>query len=159
MDNPEEKGKYGHLTISRVSSNMRNDFIHIEINDCTSGLIIWRGEMELEDFAKVLTGIAHVKVFHKFVPTKHTVERLGKERIIKHIIITGVNRYFDRIKDRCKKGEEVDRLTREQFKELFNEGWEILSNGVGTRQEDPNNGWSVVLVKFVDKENKNDSSD
>ena len=61
------------VSISRVSSSHRDDFISISINDDASGLMIWSGEMSMEDFAKTITAQAGLKAETKRIADKWSI--------------------------------------------------------------------------------------
>ena len=54
--------KRGWITISHVSSNVREDFVHVEI-DTHKGRILL--EMELKDYARMITGLSRQPVIIK----------------------------------------------------------------------------------------------
>lgn len=67
--------KEGKLTISRVSSTLHDDVIHMRLQDCKSSVEFIELEISLEEFASAITGFACRPVKFKL----NHVENIGKK--------------------------------------------------------------------------------
>jgi hypothetical protein len=141
-----------NVSISRVHSSHRDDFIAISIVDEASGLIIWQGDMSLEDFAKTITGQGGLKAETERIASKWSIGVMGCKRICRTVQVAN-------IKGKAEKDSvTIAQETWEQYQELFRDGWVIDQDGSGRQQPHPTL-WNVILVKYEDfVEEENDTN-
>lgn len=65
--------------ITRVTSSRGPDFIRIQIEDASSSIRVFEGEMSLADFALTLTGLCSQKITGEFCGTEHIGKKYVKE--------------------------------------------------------------------------------
>lgn len=129
----------GRVSISRVSSNMSEDFMAIDIEDSSSGLTIVRTEMSLENFAKVITGQGNMECELRRMPSAYTTERYGMKAETKTVLLDNISRYHDKeiLKDKIKEAVGPHLV----------DGWELWQDGTGSRQDGEK--WKAILLRYV----------
>jgi len=130
------------LTISRTTSNYENDKpITVSITDSNSGLLITRVNIGLAEFAEALTGHSRLDCETEFVPTEYGVRRFGKYRETKPMFVEKVS-LFDNKRNQAHLVEQQATLPDW-------DGWEVLNNGIGTRQEGEKH--KAIMCRYVEE--------
>lgn len=106
------KNTKGKITISKVDSNLEDDYISITISDRLSGKQVVKGRMTLEDFAKSITGQGSIdiglEVFNNY-------DTLGKKVEVKSVPIP--------YKLVFEEGYDFQEDMKEKAKEFEVDGW------------------------------------
>ena len=124
----------GKITITRTASNRRDDFISIYIGDANSGLRIMEIEIELEQFALLITGLArqdcNIEIYDNY-------GKIGKKKVTKNVWCKRV----------CEKGLQR-KIVLEDYKQYKDE-WEIWDDGTSTQQNAKDHHY--ILCKYVEE--------
>ncbi len=127
-----------HITISRTSSNMDDDHMSIQIIDRASGVIIFRGTMELEDFVRALTGQAHVDINTQCMPTVAMAKKYSKRKEMKTV--------FLKFKSYGGDKKELYQL----IENYLIDGWTLWDDCLRS-QQNTSRGHKVILCRYVDQ--------
>ena len=90
------------ITISKVNSNRREDFISMRVKDENSSLVVVELEMSLKDFAEAITGLGNV---HCVGEISEDINLVGKQMEMNSI-------EFE-IPEDCGFGEERKKVARD----------------------------------------------
>lgn len=125
-----------HVTISRISSNMEDDYISLRVEDDISGVIVTDVKMSLSEFAKCVTSQGHCPGEFTLIPTSEIASRFGKKREVKTVKLPWKKLHGD-----------VETL-KELIQPHLVDGWQ--TRGLGLSQQQPPDGHNVTLVRWVE---------
>ena len=104
--------------------------VWIEIDDGLSGCVVLRVKMELEDYAKMITGLSYMPAKWEVTPNDKVLAKIRKRKEIKRVYCSFTKAGYDEYRE--KQGAEVQRHFDESG--LADDGWEIDSYGLTTQQ-------------------------
>ena len=123
------------ISIGRVTSNVESDYINISIYDNNSSLYILDIKLSLEEFAKTLTGMAHVMCQAEY----NDSENIGKIRQIKEVVVK-------------IKHEDYAAIEHEKFKQavahLETDGWTANHHEYKTQYSKRKVGDNLFQIPF-----------
>lgn len=132
-----EKTTYkGKLTISRISSNIiDDDVVEIRIEDGQNYNNIVTVKTDLKTFALSLLNVASLDVEITHIAEEEVLDNLNKKRIIKEVVCKATS---------FNKEEQIQFVRRDfLFKNLGNQGWRILHDGTGQRQDSKFHNYTI----------------
>lgn len=134
---PADKQHIGKISISRISSNVSNPTIHLELTDTTSGCILVDITVPLAEFSLALTGLGYQPCTFEY----YADCPVGKRREVKTEVVV-VPRFDRKDEKHYIKPFEVD-------------GWMGCTADIGNRNnyvavpEEDTDGYRVSFVRFV----------
>jgi len=128
----------GKLTISKWSYDDES-CMGITIEDTSSGLIIAKGTVTMEDFMEALTGLSCVHIDLEVVPDEYRTERFGKNRETRRILL-----------DWEPPDYKSDDGLMEAIEPHLIDGWAVHDRGLKS-QQNIHNKHQVILIRYVKK--------
>ena len=128
-----------NITISRHS----DDFMHITIEDDLSHATIVDIQMELDDFAKCITGQGALTGLIRRYPPKEDI--LGMQREVMRFALSGQPDSYD--KKEMKKWVSAQFI--EQCVDQINDGWGLWQDGC-TTQQNVRDVHGIILDRYVE---------
>ncbi len=135
----------GNLTISKPTNISLGQHISIKISDEKSGMKIVELNLSLEDFAKCITGQAHMKGDLDFVIREEDRKKVGKKKELRTLCCE--KQSYSKNEQRMTVLSHFDQWRREMGEE-----WEIWSDGTTTQQRNSHHEYTVCRYVEVDNE-------
>ena len=125
----------GNITITRTTSSKRGDFISIHIRDIKSSLCIMNVEIELKQFALLITGLGfqdcNIEIYDNY-------KILGKKRILQIVLC-----------EKVYEKEKQKKIVLKDYDEKYKDKWEIWDDGTSTQQNSKDHHY--LICKYVEE--------
>lgn len=136
---PDQKREIeGHLTISRVSSNIEESYILITIEDKANYNRLIEVKVEMADLAHALTGLGNTECEIQGLADQEAINYLGAKRIIKRVSCDKVS---------SDKGLQKKYVIDHFDKNYKSKGWGLLYDGTDSQQNEPLHQYSIYTYK------------
>lgn len=136
-ESQKEKKIEGNISLSRVNSNVEDDYALIAIQDRANYNQLIRVKLSLRELGKLITGVGDTRCQIDIIADMEAIENLGLERDILDASVP------------FESDKEIQRSSVHKTFRLFYEqaGWKLLSDGINKRQDGIEHQFSMYRYK------------
>lgn len=133
------------VSISRPHGSGK-DYIRLEIDDNRSSITLVELEIDLESFAKALTGLQSVPATYLQCIDENDIHKINKRKVTEHV-------YCNRLSSVSSTKEDQRAEVFKHFNHVYrSQGWELWSDG--TRSQQRSDEHRYVICKYVEVEDE-----